>query len=717
MSDPGTLTEPFGASVQPLVGHSPPFENPVLIFGLAMVIFLVAPLVVERYQLPGIIGVILVGAIVGPNGLGFLMRSDTIVLLGTVGLVYLIFLAALEIDLNQFTENRNQSIAYGFIGFALPQAAGMIVGVTLLDFGLSAAALYAAVFSSHTLLAYPVINRLGIVTNEAVTAVVGGTIISDTLALLVLAIVVGSVEGQLDARFWLELGLGLAIFLAIVWFLVPRVTKWFFRNLDEENNFNFLFVLGVLFVSAYLAELAGFEHIIGAFLAGLVLNRLIPKTGTLMSRLEFVGNTLFIPFFLLSVGMLIDPDVLVAGPGTWVIAGSILVILAVTKLAATGISRYVYDYTTAEQMTMFGLTAGQAAASLAITLIGFDIGLFDDRVVNGVIVMILIVSVASPFLTRRYGRKISEAKEQDQYDPAEAPRRILVAFQDATDQIELLLDFGMLVRESYSDEPLHALSVVQRDTEEPDSRSGPRGADGRQSGSDDERPESDVAETEEFLVRAEEYVTSADVPIETHIGIDKNVVTGIGRTVEENRITTLVLGWRGSRSLKQYLFGSTIDRILDQTTELVFVTKLREELNVTDRVVLVLPERIASHPGFYEAVHAVKTISSQLGVPLTCLVTGDETEKYERLVTAVEPELTVNVAAIEGGRQLASSLDERTDPSDLVVATSPRKGARGWRSTFRNYPNQLEKVDADNVAMVYPAEEDVSDKRRFLHMS
>ena len=688
--------------VQLLVSPSLPIENPVLIFGLAMVIFLIAPLIVERIRLPGIIGVILVGALVGPNVLGLLERGNTIVLLGTVGLVYLIFLAALEIDLNQFLENREQGIAYGLLGFAISQAAGTLVGVTLLDLTLPAGALYAAVFSSHTLLAYPVVNRLGIAANEAVTAVVGGTVLSDTLALLVLAIAVGAVEGELDVWFWLEIGIGLAIFLAILRFLVPRVTKWFFRELDEESYFNFLFVLSVVFLSAYLAELAGFAHIIGAFLAGLVLNRLIPKTGTLMSRLEFVGNALFIPFFLLSVGMLIDPEVLAAGRATWVIAGSILVLLATTKFAATEIARYAYGYTRSEQLTMFGLSSGQAAASLAVTLIGFEIGLFDETIVNGVVVMILVVSVASPYLTERYGREIVLAEEQEEYDPEETPRRILVAFRTMSDRMEMLLDFGMLVRESYSTEPLHALSVVQRDHE--------------QAEPENEQSDPEVAEAEEFLEEAAEYVSSAEVPIKTHVGIDRNAVMGIRRTVEENRITTLVVGWRRSRSLKRYLFGDTIDQLLEQTTELVFVTKLEEQLNITDRVVLVLPDRIASHPGFYEAVHAVKTIANQLGVPLTCLVLGDETEEYERLVTGVEPDVTVEVSAITDER-LVSSLNDRVDTTDLVVAMSPREEARGWQPSLRDLPNHLEQIDVENVVLVYPSEEDVSDKRRFLRLT
>ena len=688
---------------------TPPFDDPILIFAIAMCTFLLAPLLFERYRLPGIIGVIVVGAAIGPNGIGLLDRTETFVLLGEVGLVYLMFVAGLEIDLDEFVENREMSVVFGALSFLLPQVVGTAFGLYVLDFDLPTAALYAAIFSSHTLLAYPIVNRLGIVKNDAVTAAIGGTILTDTAALLVLAIAIGAAAGDLTLGFWAELGLGLSVFFAGVWVVVPRIGRWFFRNVPDESYYEFLFVMAVLFVCAFVAELAGVKHIIGAFLAGLALNRLIPQTGTLMNRIEFVGNALLIPFFLISVGMLVDPAVIVEGPETLVIAGSIVVLMLVTKAAASVATGAIYDYTVPEQLTMFALSAGQAAAALAITLIGFDLGLFDESMVNGVVVMILVVSVISPALSERYGRRIVEAEEQAEYDPGDAPQRVLVPLSGDSETLERLLDFGMLVRESGGSEPLRAMTVVRGELSRPIRGSPTRGNEASTG--------ADVAEAEDVLEHAEEYVSGAEVPIETQTHLDENVVTGILRAVEENRIRTLVTGWPGTRGFGTRLFGGTIDQLLDRSTQLVLVSKLEEKLNVTDRVVCLLPGRVASHPGFYEAVGVVKTVADQLGVPLVCLVAGGNAERYEELVDAVDPDTTLSVETVPIGPGMGDAVAERVGETDLLVAISPRPNARGWRSDLSSLPDRLASTEAANVVVAYPAEEDRSDRRRFLRMS
>lgn len=693
----------------PLVSRpslSPPFDDPILIFAIAMVVFLVAPLIFERYKLPGIIGVILVGAIIGPNVLGLLERSETFVVLGEVGLVYLMFIAGLEINLNDFIENKEMSIAFGALSFLLPQLVGTAFGFYVLGFELAPAALYAAIFSSHTLLAYPIVNQLGIAKNEAVTAVIGGTILTDTAALLVLAVVSGSAEGELTAGFWAELAIGLTIFFAGVWFIVPRIGQWFFKNVSEESYFEFLFVMSTLFVCAFLAEIAGVEHIIGAFLAGLALNRLIPSTGTLMNRIEFVGNALLIPFFLISVGMLVDPRVFVEGIETIAIAGSMVILLLISKFVSSWAIGAYFDFTRAERMAMFGLSAGQAAAALAITLIGFELGLFGEPTVNGVVLMILVVSVISPFLSEKYGREIVSAEEDAEYDPGEAPSRVLVALAQETDRMEGLLNLGMLVRAESTEEPLHAVTVVtRREQRSGRSRSG--------SNADNETAE-EVAGAEAFLEEAEEHAASAEIPLDIQTTIDDNAVTGIARAIEENRITRVVVGWRGDSSFGTRLFGGTTDQLLDRTDELVLVSNLDSPLNIEDRVVLVLPNRIASHPGFYEAIGTIKTITEQLGVSLACFVVGADAERYERLIDAVEPDTSMTVETIPGHDRFNEALSEEVTETDLLVALSPRPGSRGWSSGLETLPERLASLAADDVIVCYPAEDSDSDRRRFL---
>ncbi|SEH13352.1 Kef-type K+ transport system, membrane component KefB [Natronorubrum sediminis] len=687
-----------------------PFQDPIIIFAIAMVVFLVAPLVFERYRLPGIIGIIVVGTAIGPNGFGFLDRSETFVLLGEVGLVYLMFLAGLEIDLGEFVANRDRSLVFGALSFLLPQGLGMAVGVWFLGFDVMTAALYAAIFSSHTLLAYPIVNKLGIVKNEAVTAAIGGTIFTDTAALLVLAIVAGAAVGDLTIGFWVTLVVGLVALFAGIWLLVPRLGRWFFRNVSEESYFEFLFVMAVLFVCAAFAELAGVKHIIGAFLAGLALNRLIPTTSTLMNRIEFVGNALLIPFFLISVGMLVDPVVVVGSTETLVIAGTIIVLLLFSKLFASWVTGAIYDYTTDERMAMFGLSSGQAAAALAITLIGYeDLGLFEEPMVNGVVLMILVVSFLSPALSKRYGRQIVDAEADSEYDPGDQPTRVLVPLAGNRDTMEPLLDFGMLVRETAGNaEPLRALTVVnRRPTRLRASRT-------------DQREQAEtataVADAEETLEHAAEHVAGAEVPVETHTRVETSVADGISKTVLDERITTTVLGWASSRRFGSRFFGDIVEQTLEQTTVQVLVSRLREPLNVTERVVCVLPAHIASHPGFYETIHTVKTVADELGVDLECYVIGGNPERYEQLVDAIEPETTTTVDVVPVGDGFDDAMDDRIDENDFVVALSPRPGSRGWETRLQSLPRRLTALDAENVVVAYPSEEDTSDKRRFLDM-
>ncbi|MFC6716874.1 cation:proton antiporter [Natrialbaceae archaeon GCM10025810] len=679
-----------------------PFDNPVLIFGLAMVAFLVVPLALKRYRLPGIIGIILVGAAIGPNGVHLLERDATIELLGTVGLIYLMFIAGLEIDLNQFIEYKDRSIVFGTFSFVIPQALGTVVGVYLLDLTWAAASLYAAIFASHTLLAYPVVNRLGIAKNEAMTATIGGTILTDTLALLVLAVVIASVGGDLDAAFWTQLSVGLTAFFVGIWFVVPRLGRWFFRTHDEESYFEFLFVMAVLFLCAFLAELVGVEHIIGAFLAGLALNRLIPESGPLMNRIEFVGNALFIPFFLLSVGMLVDARVLTEGIDSLVVGGSMIVLVVATKLAAAVATGRVYDYDRDEVLGMFGLSVGQAAAALAIVQIGFDAGIpgFDRNMVNGTVLMILVVSVLSPALVERAGGALLRSTEREEYDPTETPQRILVPISRESIHWESLLDLAFTIREERLDQALHVLSVVRPD-----------------GGTNSRETEAKVAVAEERLDHAAEYAAGAEVPVVGHTRVNHNVASGIVRSTVENRISTVVIGWDGARSRGQHVFGHVIDQVLSRTSQLTLVGRIREALNTTRRLVVILPPGIDHNAGFYEALHTIKVVSEQTGAPIRGLVVDGNPAQFDRLFDMVEPEASGEFVAVDDWKGLLSSLRDGTRTDDLVVCVSARRDDPGWHPELQTLPKSISTLTDGNFVVVYPAGVERADDRRFLRFT
>ncbi|WP_255170854.1 cation:proton antiporter [Natrononativus amylolyticus] len=681
-----------GGDTSPAVAVGLPVEDPILIFGLAMIVFLTAPLLFQRYRLPGIVGVLLVGAAVGPNGFAVLERDATIVLLGEVGLVYLMFVAGLEINLNRFLEYRNRSLVFGLLSFVVPQAVGTVVGTAVLGLSLPAALLFAAIFASHTLLAYPVVNSLGIRDDESVTVTVGGTIVTDTLALLVLAVVIAADGGDIGGRFWLELFGGLALFFAGVWLVVPRIGRWFFRAVDEESYFDFLFVMAVLFVCAYLAEVARVEPIIGAFLAGLVLNRLVPRSGPLMNRIEFVGNALFIPFFLLSVGMLVDVRVLTAGLEVLAIATAFVVLVVITKYVAAWLTAELYDYSHDQAVTMFGLSLGQAAAALAIVLIGFEAELFGEAMLNAVIVLILVASVLSPSVVDRAGRALARTRDRQAYDPSDVPQRVLIPFSRHSEYRERLLDLGLLVREERSLEPLYTLTVARPAAD----------------------TEAELAAIEADLAETEAYTAGADVPVRSQTRIEQNVASGIVRAVLENRITTLIIGWDGAASRRQRVFGDVIDRVLTRTRQLVLVARVREPLNTTERIVLVLPPAIAHNEGFAEAVHTIEGVAEQVGASIRIVVVDGDPEAYERRFADVGLEVPATFEGAPSYDAVVEELDGSVARTDLVVAMSARRDAVGWQPALQTFPKRISGLTDGNFLVVYPASGGRSDDRQFL---
>jgi Kef-type K+ transport system membrane component KefB len=318
-----------------------PLEDPILKFLLILFIILVTPIFLNLIRVPHLLGLIIAGAIIGPNGIGLLTRDSSIILSGTAGLLYIMFLAGLEIDMGDFKKNSGKSLVFGLYTFLIPMSIGTLVGVYILNFGIYTSVLLASLFASHTLITYPLVSKLGIAKNQAVNITVGGTMITDTLALLVLAVIVGMTTGEVNAEFWTRLSLSILAFALIVMLVFPLIARWFFKKFDE-NVTQYVFVLVMVYIGAVLAELAGIEAIIGAFLAGLSLNRLIPHTSPLMNRIEFVGNAIFIPIFLIGVGMLIDYRVFFNDFETIKVALVISVVATIGKFLAAWLTQKTF---------------------------------------------------------------------------------------------------------------------------------------------------------------------------------------------------------------------------------------------------------------------------------------------------------------------------------------------------------------------------------------
>jgi Kef-type K+ transport system membrane component KefB len=657
-----------------------PITNPVLIFALAMMVFLVAPLIVERYRVPGMVGVIVAGAIVGPHGLNLLERGSTIILLGAVGLIYLMFLAGAEIDLHGFRRHRWQSLAFGVLTFGIPLLLGW-AGGALIGFERDSALLLGALLASHTLVAYPLALSMGIVRNGAVTAAVGGTMIADTAALLVLAVIASATRGALDTAFWLRMSLSLTAYVALLTLGLPRLARWYFRRETSGTAATFLFVMAALFAGAFLAEVAGVEAIIGAFLVGLALNRLIPRNGLLSSRIHFVGEAFLIPFFLLSIGMLVDVRVFLSGPRAWVVLVLLLGAGVLGKWLAAEGTRLVFRLSRAEAGSVFGLSVSRASAALAIALIGHELGLFDEFVENGVVVLMAVTCFLGPWMVERHGRALALAEEQAPVTGGEAPARILVPMSNPR-TAPALLDLALVLREARAPESLYALTVV------PD---------------EGESSEAYIANAEGMLSKAVAYAAGAGVQVQAITRVDQNFASGIVRGAVETRTATILIGWDG-RTSRQRVFGSVLDQLLDQSAQQVIVAKMGHPLNTTRRIVVVLARGSDHHPGFPGAVGAIKRLANGLGASVHLLTVGEPFDHYVDAFRRVKPDAPLKGERAEGWIAGLAALRQQLKPEDLVVAVSARRGTVSWDSFLQRLPARLAKLVPESFLMLYPSE-------------
>ncbi|MGY3718624.1 cation:proton antiporter domain-containing protein [Sutcliffiella cohnii] len=659
-----------------------PITEPVLLFAIAMIIFFIFPYFMKLLRIPGLIGPILAGVIIGPNGLGVLERTQTIELLGTVGLLFIIFIAGLEMDLDGFKKYRNRSIVYGLLSFWIPLILGTLVSL-MLGYNLAASVLIGSILGSHTLLGYPIASRLGIGKNKAVTTAVGGSLLTDTFALLILAVITGAAAGQLDIYFGVKLTISIIIFVAVIFLGTPFISRWFFRNVTTEGPVEFTYVMVLLFTAGSLAVVAGLQPIIGAFLVGLALNRFIFEQGALMNRIRFTANAIFIPFFLLSVGMLMDLRVLVSNPKAWVLTGLIVLGLLIGKYSAALLTSKLYGYSKEENLVIFGLTTPQAAATLAATLVGFNVGLLDQVTVNGVIIMILITCIIGPYIVEKYGRKLALLEEQQPMKSNEAPERILIPVANPQ-TMSGLLDLAFVIRQTRSvDNPLYALSVVQRDMWS---------------------AEAEVAKAEKMLSAAVTYASGADVPLRVTTRVDRNVAIGINRAIAEERITTLVAGWNGERSGPQRIFGGVIDQVLDQTNISVLITKLGHKLNTTKRIVLVIPSGMDHKSGYWDALKKVKVIASNLGATIQCYVLKDFPDTYKAHMKEIKPNPPTIVEWVQDWVTLYEQKLQTLQKDDIVIVLSARKGTVGWHPQLERIPKRLASMNSESFIIFYPAE-------------
>ncbi|MCB0773225.1 MAG: cation:proton antiporter [Flavobacteriales bacterium] len=660
-----------------------PLQNPVLVFALILTIILLAPILLKRLNIPGIIGLIISGVAIGPHGLNVLDNNSAIQLFSTIGLLYIMFIAGLELDLNEFKANRNKSLAFGLFTFSIPLALGFPVMHYLLGYDFNASLLTASMFATHTLVAYPIVSRLGVSKNQAVAITVGGTILTDTAVLIILAVIIGNSHGTLSMDFWIRLGISLAIFSAFMFLVIPRLAKWFFRKLENEKHSHYIFVLTVVFLAAFLAELAGVEAIIGAFVAGLALNKLIPHSSALMNRIEFIGNALFIPFFLISVGMLVDVRVLTQGPMALIVAGTLTVVAICGKWLAALFTQLVFKYTGAQRGLIFGLSGAHAAATLAVIMVGYREKILDDSILNGTILLILITCMVASFATEKAAKKVVVESPDDGSDllPSSGqPEEHILVPSTADTGMEKLLEFAMYIKDKRSPKPISVLTVV----------------------SNNDEAEMNIRKARSKLDGLVKQAAASEMKLKVVTTIDHNAASGIVRTSRELPADIIVLGWPRRAGFFDRFLGDKLATILQNVDKTVLVGHLSQPLVAHKRIVCAVPPLAEYEKGFEIWIAKVMKLAQELTVPVVMHCNATTGKAILRITDRTKTNAPLTISPFTDWEDFLI-LSRNVRENDLFVLVSARKGATSYLSDLEHIPAKLEKYfAANNRVVIYP---------------
>ena len=661
-----------------------PVTDPTWIFFLVLVVILFAPIVLERLRIPHIIGMILAGVVIGEHGFNILARDSSFELFGKVGLYYIMFLAGLEMNMEDFKSIRVKATVLGVLAFIFPLGIGIWTNLHLLGYSLATSVLLASMYASHTLIAYPIVIRYGINRQRAVSIAVGGTAVTDTLTLLVLAVVGGMYKGETSEMFWIWLVLKVVVLSVVIMYAFPRIGRWFFRRYSD-NVVQYIFVMAMVFLGAGLMEFVGMEGILGAFLAGLVLNRLIPHVSPLMSHLEFVGNALFIPYFLIGVGMLIDVNVLFGHIDSVKVAVVMIIVALLGKWIASWLTQKIYKMRALERELMFGLSNAQAAATLAAVLVGYNIilpngeRLLNEDVLNGTILLILVTCVVSSFITEHAAKRIAMDDAEVSDEKAQEKEKFLIPVANP-ETLESLMSLAMVVRDEKQPDNLVALNVIN----------------------DNNGSVKQEMRGKRSLERAAQIAASTSVRLKTVSRFDLNITTGILHTAKEYEATNIIIGLHCKMSIVDSFFGNLTENLLKNTYLQVMVARFLIPVNTLRRIIVAVPPKAEFEHGFMKWTTHMCRMSSRLGCRVHFYAHPQTLGYIRGYIQKKHKDTRVAYSELEDWDDLLL-LTGQVNYDHLLVIISARRGSISYDSAFERLPMQISKYFNNNsIMLLYP---------------
>ena len=669
-----------GYNIQPLI------TSPTLIFCVVLLIILFAPIIMGKLRIPHIIGMVLAGVVVGEHGLNILVRDSSFELFGKVGLLYIMFLAGLEMDMESVKKNSKRFLIFGLLTCLVPLGLTYIMAIWLLDYSATASFLLGCIMASNTLIAYPIISRYGLQRDSSVMLSVGSSMLSLFLALLMLAALAASYGEDVGIGFWVQFLLKFWLFCAGTVWLIPKLARYFLRRYSDAVM-QFIFVLAVMFLSAALSEAIGVEGIVGAFISGLILNRYIPHVSPLMNRIEFIGNALFIPYFLIGVGMLINIGTLFEGPRMLWIVLLIAFFGTFGKAVAAYLSSLLFRLPKSAGNMMFGLTCAHAAGAIAMVMVGMRLEvapghyLVNNEMLNGVIIMILITCIISTLMTEHAAQEIVIANSQqptaDSRQQDDEKIFLCVKYPEIAPQ---LLDMAIMMRNQKLNRGLVALNVVYDDDQAAKNRE--RGL--------------------LLLEKLEQRAASSDVHMQTQVRLATNIANGIKHAFREFGASEIIMGMHVHTEVNPKFWGDFIQSLYNGLNRQIILTRFVQPLNTLRRIQVVVPSRAEFEPGFHRWLERLARMAGNLDCRIQFHGRNESMDLIREYINNRHPNVRAEYTYMAHWNELPR-LAETINGDHMFVVITARKGTISYKSALERLPNEMQQhFSGKNIMIIFP---------------
>ena len=662
-----------------------PITDPTLIFFVVLLMILLSPIIMGRLRIPHIIGMVLAGVLVGKYGLNILGRDASFELFGRVGLYYIMFLAGLEMDMEGLKKNRNRVMVFGMLTFLVPFAMTYFMGVSLLGYIPLASLLLAAIMASNTLIAYPIVGRYGLTRHTSSTLSVGSSMMALFMALIVMASIVNSFHGNGGIVFWLLFILKFVAYCVGLIMVIPRVTRWFLRRYSDAVM-QFIFILAVVFLSAALSDAVGLEGIFGAFMSGLILNRFVPKVSPLMNRIEFTGNALFIPYFLIGVGMLINVRLLFAGSKILWVVFCIVFFGTLGKAVAAYLAARIFRMSWLAGHMMFGLTSAHAAGAIAMVMVGRRLQvapgqyLFGDEVLNGIVIMILFTCVISTVITERAAQRLRLQEKEDQNMMKNLDDEKILIPVKYPEYSDNLITMATLMRNPRLKRELVALNVVY----------------------DDVNMRHNQAEGQRLLDHLCHLASASDVPMVTQVRVAANIANGIKHAFKEFQASEILMGLHFHKEINRSFWGEFTRSLYNGLSRQIIVTRILQPLNTIRRIQVAIPSRAEFEPGFYRWLERLARMAGNLECRIAFHGRNETLQLVNEFIRNRFPSVRAEYEEMEHWKELPT-LGSQVREDHLFVIVTARKGTISYKTAMERLPEELNKfIKGKTIMIIFP---------------